>query len=57
MAKKVQGYVVIIAIIYVAVNGFMYLRQPAMVFFPARDLSENPHDWGLPVRFHVRIAG
>ncbi len=47
MAKKVQGYVAIIIIIYMAVNGFMYLRQPAMVFFPARDLSENPDDWGL----------
>jgi len=30
-----------------AFNGWMYLQQPAMVFFPSRELVQTPADWGL----------
>ncbi len=30
-----------------AFNGVLYLRQPAMVFFPERRLEQSPADWGL----------
>ena len=28
-------------------NGWMYLQQPAMIFFPDRQLHATPADWGL----------
>jgi fermentation-respiration switch protein FrsA (DUF1100 family) len=28
-------------------NGWMYLQQPAMIFFPQRELAATPADWGL----------
>ena len=28
-------------------NGFMYLRQPSMIFFPSAVLEQTPADWGL----------
>jgi hypothetical protein len=28
-------------------NGWMYLQQPTMIFFPYRELSATPSDWGL----------
>src|SRR3990172_11196870 len=28
-------------------DGFKYLQQPAMTFFPERELSATPADWGL----------
>ncbi len=28
-------------------NGWMFLQQPAMIFFPYRELSAAPSDWGL----------
>ncbi len=28
-------------------NGFMYLQQPSMIFFPYSTLDQNPTEWGL----------
>jgi len=28
-------------------NGWLYLMQPRMIFFPMRDLQASPVDWGL----------
>lgn len=30
----------------VLLNGWMYLQQPSMVFFPVKALESNPGDWG-----------
>jgi uncharacterized protein len=29
-------------------NGWMYLQQPALIFFPQRELEATPERWGLP---------
>ena len=29
-------------------SGWLYYQQPAMVFFPTKNLIETPTDWGLP---------
>jgi fermentation-respiration switch protein FrsA (DUF1100 family) len=31
----------------VLLNGFMYLRQPSMIFYPSREMVAKPSDWGL----------
>ncbi|MBU1193157.1 MAG: alpha/beta hydrolase [Gammaproteobacteria bacterium] len=31
----------------VLLNGFMYLQQPSMIFYPTRELVSEPSDWGL----------
>ena len=31
----------------VLLNGFMYLQQPSMIFYPTRELVSEPTDWGL----------
>ena len=31
----------------VMINGWMYLQQPGMIFYPERTLSATPEDWGL----------
>lgn len=31
---------------WVLLNGFMFLLQPGMVFYPLARLETNPHDWG-----------
>ena len=32
----------------VLLNGWMFLQQPGMVFFPQRGLDATPADWGMP---------
>lgn len=39
------------------INGFMYLAQPGMIFFPRAALDATPQDWGLEyedVNFHTK---
>lgn len=31
----------------VLLNGFMYLQQPSMIFYPSREMVAKPSDWGL----------
>jgi uncharacterized protein len=40
------GTVAVLAAL-VVLNGWMYLQQPAMIFFPSRALAATPADWGL----------
>ncbi|HEX9627963.1 MAG TPA: alpha/beta hydrolase [Acidiferrobacterales bacterium] len=40
------GVVTVLAAL-VVLNGWMYLQQPAMIFFPTRALAATPADWGL----------
>ncbi len=30
------------------INGWMFLQQPGMIFFPLRQLDATPADWGMP---------
>ena len=30
------------------INGWMFLQQPGMIFFPLRELDATPADWGMP---------
>lgn len=39
--------VIAIVLGVVALNVWMYFAQPAMVFYPTRDLDATPSDWGL----------
>ena len=32
----------------VVLNGWMFLQQPAMIFFPHRELAATPAAWGMP---------
>jgi len=32
----------------VVLNGWMFLQQPGMIFFPLRGLDATPADWGMP---------
>lgn len=46
--KHGMASVLIAALLVLAfLNGWMYLQQPAMVFFPYRALEATPGDWGL----------
>jgi len=37
----------IVLLPFVAFCGFMYLKQPDMVFFPIKDLHDAPGNWGM----------
>ena len=41
---KVMFLVVVGLVVF---NGMLFLRQPAMVFFPESRLDQSPADWGL----------
>jgi fermentation-respiration switch protein FrsA (DUF1100 family) len=30
------------------INGWMFLQQPGMIFYPLRELDATPADWGMP---------
>jgi len=32
----------------VVLNGWMFLQQPGMIFFPLRGMEATPADWGMP---------
>lgn len=42
--------IVIVSIIagWLLLNGFFYVLQPAMIFFPSPEIFQTPRDWGLP---------
>ena len=41
------GSVLISILVLCLFGGWMYFQQPSMIFFPVRDLSATPADWGL----------
>lgn len=52
-----MGIVVSCLVALALVNGFMYLAQPHMVFFPASSLDATPKDWGLEYEdIHFRTS-
>lgn len=42
-----QGYLFFFVIIFISFNGYMYIRQPSMIFFPSKTLLENPENWDM----------
>ena len=43
MASQILILIVLLALF----NGWMYLQQPSMIFFPQKELDETPAAWGL----------
>ena len=44
--KMINGIITVFFIVLI-VNIWMYFQQPAMTFYPYRQLSQTPGDWGL----------
>jgi len=34
--------------IFILSNGYLYLKQPGMIFYPLKDIDVTPDQWGLP---------
>lgn len=47
MYKKVRALLGSIFIGWLAVNGFIYVQQPNMVFFPFKKIEVTPKEWNL----------
>ena len=47
MKKVLPGTILVIALILLGVNVFVYLQQPRMVFFPLKEIEQTPDQWGL----------
>ncbi len=43
-----MSVVVSMVLALVFLNGWMYLQQPGMIFYPSRTLEAQPSDWGMP---------
>ena len=48
MKGAVMTIVVSVVLSWVFLNGWMYLQQPGMIFYPSRELEAQPTDWGMP---------
>ena len=48
MKGAVMTIVVSMVLSWVFLNGWMYLQQPGMIFYPSRELEAQPTDWGMP---------
>ena len=47
MTTKMINLILTLVVAVLALNAFMYLQQPAMIFFPYKQLDAYPTDWGL----------
>lgn len=47
MYKKVRALLSSIFVGWLAVNGFIYVQQANMVFYPLSDIEITPKEWGL----------
>jgi len=45
--ESMTSYVIIFVLGLLLLNVWMYFQQPQMIFYPLRELSQNPADWGL----------
>lgn len=45
--NKMLGSIVTSLLVLVLLSSLLYLQQPSMVFFPYRELSSTPAEWGL----------
>lgn len=47
MKRRISSYLLSIFIGLLVINAWMYYQQPKMLFFPFKDVAENPRDWGM----------
>ena len=47
MRNNIQGGITSLLLILLLVGSLLYLLQPGMVFFPYRELSTTPTEWGM----------
>lgn len=47
MKQGMGSFLLAIVLLLVIINGWVYLQQPSMIFFPLRSLSATPADWGM----------
>ena len=47
MKRRMSSYLLSILIGLLVINVWMYYQQPKMIFFPFKEMNENPHDWGM----------
>ena len=47
MKQQLNSLAFTLLVLVVALNAWMYLMQPGMVFFPTRALDATPEQWGL----------
>ena len=47
MKRRMSSYLVSILIGLLLINAWMYFQQPKMIFFPFKEMQENPRDWGM----------
>ena len=48
MSRLIMQGIAITVALWLLLNIYMYLQQPSMTFFPARELPQTPADWGMP---------
>ena len=48
MLNKLLKFVLICCFSLFLFNGWMYIQQPKMVFYPLAELKSTPKEWGLP---------
>lgn len=47
MKYGIFSLLVVVALLLAAINGWFYLQQSSMIFFPLRSLDATPADWGM----------
>jgi len=47
MKQGMGSLLLAIVLMLAVINGWVYLQQPSMIFFPLRSLSATPADWSL----------
>ena len=45
--ESMTSYVIMFVLGLLLLNVWMYFQQPQMIFYPLRELYQNPADWGL----------
>ena len=47
MKGTLMSVVLSVALAWAFLNGWMYLQQPGMIFYPMRTLEATPQEWGM----------
>jgi hypothetical protein len=47
MKNRMMENILLLLLGLALLNGFMYLQQPSMIFFPYATLDQTPAEWGL----------
>ena len=62
--KFFYSFVSIIIFLFLSFNAYLYIKQPAMVFYPLAEVDVTPKDWGLSyedvelsLKNNIKISG